>query len=130
MTNDDETTIRAQRAQSNKAIAERNLDGIVAMMMPDAVVSVAGGPRLSGRDKNRAAFVEQLADPTFVGYVRDTDQIVMADSATHATEQGRWVGRWRLKSRDHFMRGTYTAEWCRVDGAWFIQSEIFVEQSA
>lgn len=129
MVNDD-AIIRAQRAQSNMAIAARDLDGIVAVMTPDAVVSVAGGSRLSGRDASRAAFAEQFADRTFAGYTRETDRVVIADSAKQATEQGRWAGRWRLNSGDHVMRGTYTAEWRRVDGTWLIQSEIFVERPA
>lgn len=124
----DVAIITARRALSNKAIAERDLDGIVAVMTPDAVVSVAGGPRLSGREESKAAFADQFADRSFVGYTREVDRIVVSENSKQATEQGRWAGRWRLNPGDHIMRGTYTAEWRRIDGEWMIQSEIFVER--
>ena len=49
------SAIRARRAESNQAIAQRDADRVVAVMLDDVSVSVAGGPVLTGRAANRAA---------------------------------------------------------------------------
>ena len=120
--------IRARRAMSNIAIAERDLDAIAATMCADVTVAVAGGPTLKGRDASRAAFAEQFADKGFRGYVREPDEVVADDATpvTHATERGRWTGRWQQGWRTETMRGTYEARWRLEQGEWRIASEVFV----
>ena len=117
--------IRARRAQSNAAIAARDADGTVAMMMDDVTVAVAGGPVLTGRAASRAAFTEQFRDPCFGGYVRQPDRIVLASPAISATESGRWTGTWGAGLRRQQIGGTYVAEWAYTILGWFIQSEVF-----
>ena len=87
--------IRTRRAQSNAAIAARDLDGVVALLQPDVTVAVAGGPTLAGRAASRDAFAEQFADPSFRGYVRTADSVTVHTPPTTATEMGRWVGHWQ-----------------------------------
>jgi len=118
--------IRALREQSNQAIAAHDADRTVSFMAPDIAVGVAGGPTLTGRDASRAAFVEQFADTAFVTYVRTIEQVMMVDPM-HATERGRWVGRWRLKSGMHEQGGSYVAEWRFSEMGWLIHSETFIE---
>lgn len=122
------TQIRALRAESNAAISARDVEAVVALMVEQITVSVAGGPTLVGRDASRVAFVEQFADPAFRGYVREPSTITVHDPAITATEQGRWVGRWQRGFRREELRGLYTAEWeLRDAGAgWQLVSEIFV----
>lgn len=118
--------IRALRTQSNNAIAARDPERIVALMMPDVAVNVAGGPVLRGQEASRAAFADQFADRNFRGYVRDVDTVELGADPTVATERGRWTGRWRKAAGDHEMHGTYVAEWRLTDVGWRIQSETFV----
>ncbi|MBK6308183.1 MAG: nuclear transport factor 2 family protein [Gemmatimonadetes bacterium] len=120
------SAIRARRAESNQAIAQRDADRVVAVMLDDVSVSVAGGPVLTGRAANRAAFAEQFADRAFRGYVREADEIVVHDPPTEATERGRWTGRWQVGIRTETMRGSYLARWRRDALGWFIVSEVFV----
>lgn len=126
MTRDVAREIRMRREESNTAIAARDLEGVIGCMMPDVVVSVAGGPVLTGRAASREAFAQQFADVTFRGYTRDADHIAASDNGTHATERGRWYGRWRHRAGEHVMRGTYVAVWCHTELGWFIESEAFV----
>ena len=121
--------IRARRMQSNAAIAARDADGTVAMMMDDVTVAVAGGPVLTGRAASRAAFTEQFRDPGFGGYVRQPDRIVLASPAMSANESGRWTGTWGAGLLRRQMGGTYVAEWTHTTLGWFIQSEVFVSSS-
>ena len=123
---DASAAIRAARATSNQAIAERDADRVVACMMSDVTVAVAHGPRLNGREASRAAFAAQFAERSFMGYVREPDEVVIHDPATQATERGRWLGRWKQGMGEQVMRGTYVAEWRHTALGWFIQSEVFV----
>ena len=118
--------IRAVRATSNQAIAARDADRVVACMMEDVTVSVARGSVLVGREASRSAFVEQFAERTFLGYVREAEDVVIHDPPTRATERGRWTGRWRHGNSERAMRGTYQAEWRHSELGWFIQSEVFI----
>jgi len=118
--------IRALREQSNQAIAAHDADHTVSFMAPDVVVGVAGGPILVGRQASRDAFAEQFADITFVTYVRTTEQVTLADPM-RATERGRWVGRWRVKTGMHEQGGSYVAEWRVSKMGWLIHSETFCE---
>lgn len=115
--------LRALRAQSNAAIAARDVDGVVAVMDPEVRVQVAGGPLLAGREASRAAFAEQFADRAFRGYVRTPDEVAVDATGRRATERGRWEGRWRRGIREEVMRGGYVAEWRLAEGGWRIEKE-------
>lgn len=117
--------IRAARDASNAAIAARDADGVVMIMLPEVTVSVAHGPVLTGRDASRRAFAEQFADPAFRGYVREAIAIEIQDPPTRALERGRWTGRWRHGVREQVMRGHYHAMWQHTDVGWLIRSEVF-----
>ena len=121
-----DTQIRVLREQSNQAIAAHDADRTVSFRAPDIAVGVAGGPTLTGRDASRAAFAEQFADTAFVTYVRTIEQVMMVNPL-RATERGRWVGRWRLKSGMHEQGGSYVAEWRFSEMGWLIHSETFIE---
>ncbi len=123
---DHAAAIRAARAASNAASAARDVQRVVMFMLPEVVVSVARGPVLTGREASRAAFAEQFADRTFLGYVRDAEDVVVHEPAMRATERGRWSGRWRRGVGEQVMRGTYRAEWEHTAMGWLIRSEVFV----
>lgn len=123
---DHAAAIRARRAQSNAAIAARNAQQVVSLMLDDVTVAVAGGTQLDGRDASRIAFAEQFADRTFRGYVREAVTVTLHDPPAQATELGRWVGRWDGGGRREEMRGSYVAQWRHTALGWFLQSEIFV----
>ena len=125
MTDPYTNAIRARRAESNTAIASRDADATVAVMLPGVTVAVAGGPLLTGRAAQHAAFADQFADRAFRGYERTPSEITTRDGDTTATERGRWVGRWQRGLRTEEMRGAYVAEWRLVDGVWMLHSEIY-----
>ena len=115
--------IRTLRAQSNAAIAARDADGVTALMSDTVSVAVAGGPVLRGRAANRAAFAEQMADPAFRGYVRTPASIEVAADGRHASEQGRWEGRWQTRAGPLVQRGAYEATWELTPLGWRLAAE-------
>ncbi len=126
MSADHVANIRARRAASNAAIAARDVNGVIALMLEHITVTVAGGPILVGRAASLAAFIEQFADPAFRGYVREPGTISVHAGAITATEQGRWVGRWQHGVRHEELRGMYSAEWRLAEAGWQLASEVFV----
>jgi ketosteroid isomerase-like protein len=121
-----EATVRRLRTASNAAIAARDAEAVAGFMAPDVIVRVSGGPVLRGRAANRAAFAQQMAEPTFRGYVRTTERVESHADPLVLTERGRWVGRWQAAAGMHEQLGTYVAEW-RHDGVgWLIHTETYV----
>ena len=115
----DETLIRQARADQNDAIREGDFDRIASHWVEDIVVTAGLGFVLSGRDPYRAAFA---ADSALV-YVRTTERVHVSDAWPLARESGTWVG---LDDGRPLIRGSYAAQWVRVDGTWLIRSELFV----
>jgi ketosteroid isomerase-like protein len=121
--------IRALRKQSNAAIDARDPDYVVSFMTDDVVVTVARGPVLTGRIANRDAFAAQMDEKGFGGYRRSPVLVIVDADGTGATENGTWVGRWRVGARAHEQRGSYTAQWRLTDVGWMIASETYREEA-
>ena len=119
--------IRALRKQSNAAIDARDPDYVVSFMTDDVVVEVAGGLSLKGRAANRDAFAEQMEEKGFGGYRRSPVLVVVAPDGRTATENGTWIGRWRMGARAHEQQGSYTATWRLTDAGWMIATETYRE---
>jgi ketosteroid isomerase-like protein len=117
--------VRALRAASNAAIAACDADRVVSFMDAGIVVVVAGGAVLDSIEANRCAFATQMRDPAFGGYLRTPSAIEIQHAPLRANEQGRWVGRWRVRRSFHEQRGTYTAEWQMTALGWRIVTETF-----
>lgn len=94
-------------------------------MDDDITVAVAGGPVLRGIMANREAFVAQMAEPGFGGYVRTPERVTVRAGGACADEQGRWVGRWRVRGRVHEQHGHYTAEWRFTPAGWRLVRELY-----
>jgi ketosteroid isomerase-like protein len=105
--------IRAARAASNAAIAARDVDAIVALLMPNYQVVTARNATRQGREASRASWT--AIDVT---YVRTPTEIRVSADDTQAHENGEWEGGG--------LRGVYSAKWLRdEDGAWRLLGEIF-----
>lgn len=61
-----------------------------------------------------------------VVYVRTPTRIEISSYLPRAAEFGDWVGNWTSDKGSIEVGGSYSASWRKVDGAWKIQSEIFV----
>lgn len=122
----DEATIRTLRAQSNRAIMERNLTAFGQTMLPEIEVTRGSGSHVSGRDSVLASVAPQFNDPNFLGYVRHTDSLQISSSAPLAAEHGHWTGRFKRADGIQTLTGVYLAMWCKTDVGWRIRSELFV----
>ena len=114
--------IRLARAAFNRALAERDLDAIAALLVPD-VVMVTGSDSavLAGRKVQLLAWKRAFAAVHPTTYVRTPETITVSPIEPIAMEHGRWQGTGALPSS-----GTYAAKWREAGGRWQIEAEIYV----
>lgn len=119
--------IREVRSRSNRAIAAHDLEGVVATLTPDVVVTGGNGGVLVGRDTVRASFRRSFADTTFIDFLRTPDSITVSTARPAlAAEHGHWMGRYHTANGIEDIGGVYLAMWRRTNDGWRIRSELFV----
>lgn len=118
--------VREIRAESNAAIAARDLDAVTASMLPDIVLAGGNVGNHTGRDSVRAAFAKDFADSTFLGYLRVPERIEVSSAQPLVAEHGRWTARRRRADGVQTTGGSYLAMWRRTEAGWRIRSELFV----
>jgi ketosteroid isomerase-like protein len=120
-----EALIRAARARSNRAIAERNLNTFADSLDKDFVAVVGDGSFVSSRAIYVSLFQADFADPhTYIRYERAPDTVDISLSKPLAAEHGHWTGF--LPDGSVAYTGTYMASWRRGPAGWKIRSELFV----
>lgn len=125
-TDRDVAAIRAARADSNAAIARRDVPGISRHWMPDVHIVTSTSAQGSGRDANRQRMARQFTNRPDTVYVRTPSAVDVFQAWEVASERGDWTGRWTEPDGVVDISGTYLAQWRRVNGTWLVQSELFV----
>lgn len=118
--------IRAARAASNAAIAAHDVPGIAGHWFDDVHIVTSTSAQGTGREANAARMAQQFARRPDTIYVRTPGEVDVFAAWDVASERGTWTGRWTEPDGVVDIAGTYLAQWRRVDGAWRIQSELFV----
>lgn len=125
----DEAQIRAARAESNRAIARKDLAGVSRHWLPEFYMISSTNDQSAGRDAARARFREVFASRANVVYVREPDTIEVNRSWGQAAESGRWTGRWSDRYGSTRVGGVYFAKWRKVNNQWMLLAEVFVQTS-
>jgi hypothetical protein len=94
--------------------------------MPDIHITTSTSAQASGISINRDRMAQQFARRPDTVYVRTPSAIDVFASWAVASERGEWVGRWTEPDGALEIRGTYLAQWRKIDGRWMIQSELYV----
>lgn len=129
----DETLIRDARLDSNRAIAARAVDAIVAGMEDDVAITRGNGALVSGKEAAKTAFTEAFAASKDLVYARTTERVEVGASQPLAAEHGTWTAEWTdAEGKPASKRGSYLAMWKKNVGRdgmpeWKIRSELFVE---
>lgn len=122
----DVRAIVAARARSNAAIARHDTVGVAREMMPDVTIVSSTSAAGTGIATNIARMAAQFARRPDTRWVRTPESVVVFDAWGVASERGQWVGTWTEPDGPLVIRGSYEAQWRRVDGTWRIQGELFV----
>ena len=108
--------IRAAGEQWQKDIAARNVDALVALHTPDAVLMFSNAPLAKGSAAVRALYDEMVRTPGLLLHWVPT-KIEVTSPAT-ATEYGTYTESYDSpggKLRDN---GNYVVLWRKIDGKW------------
>ncbi len=123
--------VRALRAQSNAAIAARDVSRLRGLLDDDyhGIQGSSGSLDSGGAATARSYGDVEFKDPTFVTYRRTPESVVLARSGKRIAETGHWIGEWRKS--DGIMRktGIYLAMWIPSGGTWRLKAELFVTLS-
>ena len=122
----DEAAIRAARAQSNQSIAAHDVAGIARHWLPDVHIVTSTSTQGTGSDVNGQRMSDQFRRRPNTVYVRTPSTVDVFTAWNVASERGEWTGRWTEPDGVVQVRGTYLAQWRKVNGTWLIQAEVFV----
>jgi ketosteroid isomerase-like protein len=122
----DERLIRESRAQSNAAIARHDAPGIARFWMDDIHITTSTSAQATGVATNQERMAQQFSRRPDTIYVRTPSAIDVFAAWAVASERGEWVGRWTEPDGALEIRGTYLAQWRKINGRWLIQSELYV----
>lgn len=123
--NSPELAIRMRRAAFNRALADRDIAAIGALLT-DGAILVAGtdSALLSGRKAQLAAWKREFAAEDPAIYARIPDRIEPSAAAPIALEYGTWQGV--TASGGFVASGTYVAKWRQAGADWMIEAEIYL----
>ncbi len=119
----EEAAVRARSADLGRAIAARNLDAIMALHAPSAVLMVPNSPPMTGAEAIREGWRSTLADPTFSLTWQPTN-VRVAQSGDVATELGTYALHFDSPQGRVNDVGNYTTVWHKIDGNWVVASDM------
>lgn len=119
-----ELAIRQRRLAFNRALADGDLDGVAAVLAPQAVlVTGTDSAVIAGRKAQLAVWKREFAAATPTLYVRTPETILISPVAPIAFEHGRWEGR---SGGEVIASGGYSAKWRTGGGLWWIEAELYL----
>jgi ketosteroid isomerase-like protein/quercetin dioxygenase-like cupin family protein len=114
----DEQAVRAASLAWQRYIVAQNVDSIVALHTPDAVVLFANAPPMAGSSAIRAGWNDVVKIP---GYrVQWTPTWIDVASPTRATEYGTYTESYDTPNGKTSDAGNYVTVWHKVNGKWRI----------
>jgi ketosteroid isomerase-like protein/quercetin dioxygenase-like cupin family protein len=112
----DERAIRDASQAWQRYIARQQVDSIVALHMPDAIVMMANTPVVVGSNGVRAGWGEAVKLPGLD--MKWTPQRIDVASPTRATEYGTYTESYDTPNGKAHDSGTYVTLWQKVNGKW------------
>lgn len=125
MHDNDILAIKANRAASNKAIAEHDVNGIAKYWLDDFVQVIGRGSYQTGKDSIAASWKNLFNNNPQVAFTRNPGEIVISDNDTMAWESGKWIG-----VHTYSKGGNYSAMWIKRNNNWMLKAELFVSLQA
>ena len=112
----DQRAIRAASDAWQRYVATRNVDSIVALHTPDAVVLPSNAPPIKGSTAIRSGLTEMIKTPGLKLH-RIPTRIEVTSPAT-ATEYGTYTESYDTPGGKRGEAGNYVTIWRKVNGRW------------
>ncbi len=117
--------IVAARDAINRAIADRDVAGIVAWLQPAYHVVTGRGIHRDGRDASAKSWTDLFAHDPHATYTRTPEEILVNEDWGMAQERGRWTGTVSSEDGPARLTGVYAARWHRSEEGWRLEAEIY-----
>ena len=112
----DARAVRAASDQWQKDVAAQNIDAIVALHTPDAVLMLSHSPLVTGSAAIRASWSELVKTPAIV--LHWTPTRIDVASPTVATEYGTYTESYDSPQGRQTDAGNYVTIWHKINGKW------------
>jgi uncharacterized protein (TIGR02246 family) len=112
----DERAIRAASDQWQRDVAAQNVDAIVALHAPDAVVMMSHAPLVKGSAAIRDAWGQMVKTPGLA--LQWTPTRIEVASPTVATEYGTYTESYDSPDGKMSDAGNYVTIWHKINGKW------------
>src|SRR5437588_6913201 len=112
----DERAIRALSDQWQRDIAAQNVDRIVALHAPDAVIMFSHAPLVTGTTAIRGVYSDMVKIPGMV--LHWTPTRIEVASPTVATEYGTYTESYDTPQGKESDAGNYVIIWHKINGQW------------
>ena len=112
----DEQAIRALSEQWQRDIAAQNVDRIVALHAPDAVIMFSHAPLVTGTTAIRGVYGDMVKIPGMV--LHWTPTRIDVASPTVATEYGTYTESYETPQGEMSDAGNYVVIWHKINGQW------------
>ena len=121
-------TILGLRADHNRAIARRDLEGAMRIVADDFVLVDGSSGIERSKEEDRKGWAEEFAMPGYKRYVRTPVQVDVGErkGVLRAAELGRWEGVIQKPAGESRPFGRYFAHWTKATGQWKVVSETYV----
>ncbi len=119
----EEAAIRARSAEWNRAATAKDLNAVVAIHSPSAVVMMPNSPMMSGATAIRQGWQGMLAMPN-LALNWQPSRITVARSGEVATEVGSYTMAFNTPQGRVNDAGNYTTVWQKMDGNWLVASDM------
>jgi uncharacterized protein (TIGR02246 family) len=117
----EERAIRALSEQWQRDIAAQNVDAIVALHTPDAVVMMSHAPVARGSDAIRRIWSQAVKTPGLnLSWTPSKIEVV---SPTRAIEYGTYTESYDTPEGKGTDAGSYIAVWHKVNGKWRVAAD-------
>lgn len=120
----EEQAIRAIDAGWNQAMADGDVDAVVALYAEDGYLAPAGSPPISGEAGLREAWTGMLGLPGLEIAI-EPGTIDVAEAGDMAVESGAYVMAFDGEDGRVEDEGKYVVAWKKVDGQWKVAADIF-----
>ncbi len=109
------------RSATNKAIAEHDLESLIAYYTDDIIIIRGDGNVMQTKDAAENTWRKMFTEQPTVSFIRNPDEIIISSNNLLAWEKGNWIG-----INTYSSGGNYAAMWCYNNNLWKIKAELFV----
>ena len=120
-----EAEILALRERFNRALADRDVAGVAAVLASDYHLIGSQNSQFAGRDANLELWTRVFEGDPDETYVREPRDVRVFEAWGTAEELGDWTGTRIVRGERVRVSGTYAARWVRAEGRWLLLAEVF-----